>query len=407
MPIVDRFDRWHIDFLGPLPESPEGFKYILLITDSFSRWCEAFPTKTQEAKTVADILYKEIFTRYGAPRTLVSDQGRQFLSYVVRALCEMFKVKKVNTSPYHPQTNSTCERFNSFLEQSLRVYCGKDQAQWPKYIPGILMAYRSTPSTWSTTFSPYYLLFGKEMVTPLDCELLTPAVMATAKQYVEELTTNLQMAQTIAKENVAHNSANNKTYHEKRAKDTTYKLGQLVLLRQEHVKTGESSKLHPPYRGPFYITNIGPPPTYKLRDAKSHKQLTSYVHGNRLKPYFAPDDRQYANKDVKDQPVQDLATDLVHPADTPPATNPPPASPSPDSQSPDDQSNEDSDKQVEVVKIIKAGTAQNRKAYMVNLLNRSGSIWLYAEDVPEALKRNFHINKTQAGKKRKRHKKTS
>ena len=208
------------------------------------------------------------------------------------------------------------------------------------------------------------------MVTPLDCELLTPAVMGTAKQYVEELTTNLQMAQTIAKENVAHNSANNKTYHDKRSKDTTYKLGQLVLLRHEHVKTRESSKLHPPYRGPFYITDIGPPPTYKLRDAKSHKQLTSYVHANHLKPYFAPDDRQYANKDVKDQPVQDLATDLVHPADTPPATNPPPASPSPDSQSPDDQSNEDSDKQVEVVKIIKAGTAQNRKAYMDNLLGQ-------------------------------------
>ena len=66
MPIVDRFDRWHIDFIGPLKTATDGSRYILLVVDSFSRWCEAFHTTNQDAQTVADILYKDIFTRVGA-----------------------------------------------------------------------------------------------------------------------------------------------------------------------------------------------------------------------------------------------------------------------------------------------------------------------------------------------------
>ena len=399
MPIVDRFDRWHIDFLGPLKESPEGLKYILLVADSFSRWSEAFPTKSQDAKTVADILYREIFSRYGAPRILVSDRGRQFLSNIVSALCQIFKVKKVNTSPYHPQTNSTCERFNSFLEQSLRAYCDTSQEHWPKYIPGILMAYRSTPCTRSTTFSPYYLLFGRDMVTPLDSLLLTPAVTGSTQQYVAELEANLQMAQKIAKENVRNNSAHNKTAYDKKAKDSPFHMGQLVLLRDQHVKVGESSKLHRPYKGPYYIADVGPLPTYKLRDAKSHVSLQSYVHANRLKPYSHPCDRKYTHIDQNDPP-EDVEVDT--PSVVPELRDPDPIQPPADSAT---NSIDESDRDVEITDIVKAGKYQNRRAYQVRVRDKPGTIWLYDEDVPEVLKRLFHIDKTLSGKRKRKQRK--
>ena len=108
MPIVGVFERWHMDFLS-MKETPAGYEYILLLIDSFSRWYEAIPTKLQDAQTVATILYNDIFTRYGVPREIVSDLGRQFTSKLVRAFCELGGAKQMFTSPYHPQTNATCE----------------------------------------------------------------------------------------------------------------------------------------------------------------------------------------------------------------------------------------------------------------------------------------------------------
>lgn len=92
LPVEEVFSRLHIDILGPLPKTKEGYQYCLVIVDSFSKWCESFAMRTQEAAEVASILYNEIFTRYGAPRTIVSDRARNFMSKLVAALCEMFRV---------------------------------------------------------------------------------------------------------------------------------------------------------------------------------------------------------------------------------------------------------------------------------------------------------------------------
>ena len=120
MPVTDVFQRVHMDIIGPISDS--CFKYFLLVVDSFSKWHEAFPLRTETAKKIANILYSEIFCRYGAPRVPISDRGQNFMSKVVTALCEIFKVTRHFTSSYHPQTNATCERTNSTLEQCLLAY---------------------------------------------------------------------------------------------------------------------------------------------------------------------------------------------------------------------------------------------------------------------------------------------
>lgn len=121
MPVEDTFIRLHMDILGPLTTSNEGYKYILLIVDSFSKFPEAFPLKTQDSKEIANVLFAEIFARYSAPKVIVSDRGQNFLSNLVTAVCEIFQVARHFTSSYHPQTNSTCERMNSTIAQCLRT----------------------------------------------------------------------------------------------------------------------------------------------------------------------------------------------------------------------------------------------------------------------------------------------
>lgn len=144
----------------------------MLVVDSFSRWSEAFPLKTHEAKEIATVLFNEIIARYGAPRVLVSDRGKNFVSKLVNALCEMFDITRHHTSAYHPQTNSTCERLNSTLAQILRAYIGNDQKNWPSLLPAAMMACRMSPCTQSTSLSPFYMLFGREMNLPIDTSLI-------------------------------------------------------------------------------------------------------------------------------------------------------------------------------------------------------------------------------------------
>ena len=146
IPVSPKFERWHVNFLGPLNQSQGGHKYILLFVDSFSRWYEAFPVKSADTATTASVLYSEIICRYCAPAKLVSDRGTHFVNSLIQSLCDIFGVKLGTTSPYNPRSNAVCERLNNFLNKSLRSYVTETQSDWPGLIPGILMAYRLTPA---------------------------------------------------------------------------------------------------------------------------------------------------------------------------------------------------------------------------------------------------------------------
>jgi len=74
LPVGDVFSRIHVDILGPLPKTDDGYKYVLLVVDSFTKWCEAFPLVTMEAKEVAWKLYDEIICRYGCPGSILTDK---------------------------------------------------------------------------------------------------------------------------------------------------------------------------------------------------------------------------------------------------------------------------------------------------------------------------------------------
>jgi hypothetical protein len=164
------FSRIHMDILGPLTTSKNKNKYILVIVDSFSGWCKSFPLASQEAQAIAKVLYEEIICRYGAPDVIVSDRGSNFLSKLVASLCELFQITRHHTSSYHPQSNSTVERVNASIGQALRTFCNKSQDDWDQYLPSIMMAFRNAVSA-TTGFSPHYVLFGREMRTPLDTAL--------------------------------------------------------------------------------------------------------------------------------------------------------------------------------------------------------------------------------------------
>ena len=120
------------------------------------------------------------------------------MSKVVSALAELFQTKRLFTSAFHPQTNSHCEQYNSFLIQSMRAYINKEQTNWPELLPGILMAFRLTPAG-SSGISPFHVLFGRDMKLPFDLNLEPKASLGKdAQECIAQWFKNLQIAKETA-----------------------------------------------------------------------------------------------------------------------------------------------------------------------------------------------------------------
>lgn len=147
------FEQLGMDVIGPLERSKAGNRFMLLITEYATRYPEVFPLKTVKARTVA-ICLMQLFSRVGFPKTVLTDQGLNFMSKLVQKVYRLLGVKGLRTTPYHPQTDCLTERFNQTLKTNA--------AAWDQWIPYLLFAYREVPYS-STGFSPFELLYGQEV----------------------------------------------------------------------------------------------------------------------------------------------------------------------------------------------------------------------------------------------------
>ena len=161
------FEMICIDYLK-LPPCRGGFQYALVVIDHFTRFSQAYATKTKSSKDAANKIFNEFILQFGLPQKIHHDQGKEFNSGLFKELHRLAGVKLSNTTPYHPEGDGKVERFNRTLINMLRSIPESQKKNWKAYLPKLMFAYNSTVNK-STGFSPFYLLFGRDSLLPIDC----------------------------------------------------------------------------------------------------------------------------------------------------------------------------------------------------------------------------------------------
>ena len=169
---LEPFEKWALDFIGPINPSSNSKQYILVCTDYVTKWAEAKALVRATEKTMVNFLFEEIFVSYGVLREIVTDQGTQFTSKLFKHITEKYQIKHKRSTPHHPQANGQVESTNKTLEGIITKTVAMNGKNWEEKLKDALWAYRIT---WKNTigFTPYQLVYGKEVMLPIEFQIHT------------------------------------------------------------------------------------------------------------------------------------------------------------------------------------------------------------------------------------------
>ncbi len=192
-------------------------------------------------------------------------------------------IKGIRTTPFHPQTDGLVERFNGTLKSMLKKFVAETGRDWDKWIPFLLFAYREVPQC-STGFSPFELLYGRQVRGPLDMlkEEWTAEKPAQCSviSYVLQMRDKLETFRTLAKENLQDAQKRQKVWYDNHAREKNLKPGQKVLV----LLPSGACKLLAKWQGPYVITRKLGPVTYEIL-CPERKRPRQILHVNLLREF--------------------------------------------------------------------------------------------------------------------------
>ena len=278
--MTEPFEVMAFDLVGPLPKGKGGCRFILTAVCMGSRWPEAIPLRTITARAVATGMV-EIFARTGIPLQLLTDQGSQFLSSLKGHLCKDLGIDQVRTAPYHPETNGVVERMHGTLKPMLRKasHLGLD---WVTQLPFALFALRSAPNR-DSSFSPYQLVYGHRVRTPLDILHQGWADLSFDELDTDEwsgwLVDRLEVWHSTQRERMLEASGKRKAQFDRGTVVRQLEKGDKVLCRIP----GCVGKLEESWHGPYVVEEKVGEVNYKVKVGRGKAKL---LHINNLKRFY-------------------------------------------------------------------------------------------------------------------------
>ena len=282
------FDQIAMDTIGPLPESKEGHKYILVTIDTFSRWIELLPIPDTTAITAADALLQFV-GRYGVPCSMLTDNATQFVNQTVEQLSALLNVDHIKTHAYSHEENGIVERANKEVMRHLRaiMFDKKVMTDWSKYLPFVQRIMNSSVHS-ATQISPMTLIYGHAV--DLNRGLIIPyeAPKNGMAEYIADIInvqrTALKTAMETQYARDLYQIQSAYKHNKSAGNEPQFPIDSYVLVKYER---GPPTKLHPVFKGPMRVVNIkrrgNQPSTYVCEDLVTHKYHNFHVKN--LKPF--------------------------------------------------------------------------------------------------------------------------
>ncbi|MGL6006554.1 RNase H-like domain-containing protein, partial [Aeromonas sobria] len=276
--------RVHCDLFGPLQTSGRGKKYILCMTDAFTKYAEMTAVENKEAITVSEAIFSKWICRYGTPLEIVTDGGKEFCNQISKELYKILKVEHSITTPYHPQCNAQAEVANKTIQKYLSKVVDKSTLDWELYLPPLAFSYNTSLHR-AIKATPFFLTFG------LDARMPNFPGPDLQPQYGEDPASEhiqrLQLCRQIASEELLKYTQQSEDVHNRNCAPHNYQKGQLVYLDIRNF-LGKNRKLAPQWEGPYPITRVFENGVVDI--FKNNRNLR--VNVNRLKPYLRKDQDQ-------------------------------------------------------------------------------------------------------------------
>ncbi|UYV81352.1 hypothetical protein LAZ67_20000902, partial [Cordylochernes scorpioides] len=285
------FQKIGMDLLGRFPLSDKGNRWIIVCTDYLTKYAIAKALPSGTAAEIATFILEEVILKHGAPREIITDRGRAFMSQMVKEVTSRCKISHLFTTAYHPQTNGLTERLNKTLGDMLSMYVDAEQRDWDSVLPYVIFAY-NTAQQGSTRFSPFFLVHGREAETLLD--VLLPYEDETSDHdFGDQMVTKAEEARQLARIHILRAQENNKYHYDQVHRSVEYRVGDLVWVFTPVRKTGLSEKLLKKYFGPYKITRKVSEVNYEVEaleqsSRRRRRSQKDVVHVLRMKPYRDP-----------------------------------------------------------------------------------------------------------------------
>ncbi|KAK2996170.1 hypothetical protein RJ639_029539 [Escallonia herrerae] len=254
------FAVWGMDLLGPFPMASGQRRFVIVAIDYFTKWTEAESLATITSAKCEDFFWKNIICRFGVPRALIVDNGKQFDNSKFRTFCSNLSIDLRFTSVAHPQSNGQTENMNRGILQGLKKKLNEAKGAWVDELPKVLWAYRTTPHS-VTGETPFSLCYGTEAMLPVEIgvptiralhfsELNNNVGLRANLDLVEEARTQAHIRSFIVKQRVAR-------YYNQKVRSKQFNEGDLVLRKLEVSNPkAATGKLSPNWEGPYRVIKV-------------------------------------------------------------------------------------------------------------------------------------------------------
>ena len=260
-----------------LPRTYNGNRWIITAIERSTGWPIAEVVPNATSQTVMKFIHERIFSVYGTPHEILTDNGSNLVSEAVETFLRPTNLKHRTTTPYHPQTNGKVERFNGTIGKILTKYLyGKPVRMWDEYLTQATFAVRLRIHAVSK-YSPLFLLYGVQPRLPEDPyedvgEKTEAKIETILQRHAASNEARLEANKSLVEMAMKAQLVRDKVHKT----DREIAVGKFVLIRDEN-----PAKFHPKWFGPYKVAMAAPIGTYALENC--HGEIVrSLIHGSRL-----------------------------------------------------------------------------------------------------------------------------